>query len=213
MKNYFIVWGCIIKIAFDIETTGINPYMCEIITAYFVNLETGETYDFNSQVLNWSEEAEEIHGISKQEMHKFDEKAYAWEKLLDWLPKKFEAVIYANPQTELGYLHFDVAALKMGIMDHLGINHECKLPCKITSYSIHTLAKQCAQLNLFRPIRDTNTNRQQFSQEKVYAALFNKGYDAHNAKADVHAMLQIYQELNKLLENKNISKRDQLSLL
>ena len=201
------------KIAFDIETTGINPYMCEIITAYFVNLDTGDTYDFNSQVREWSDEAAEIHGIKESEMHKFDEQAYAWEKLINWLPSKFEAIIYANPQTELGYLHFDVAALKMGIMDHLGINHECKLPVKIKSYSVYTLAKQCSQLNLFLPVRDTKTNRQQFSQEKVYAALFRKGYDAHNAKHDVHAMLQIYQELNKLLENKNISKRDQLSLL
>ena len=226
MKSYFIVWGCIIKIFFDIEATDKNPYIAEIIESYFVK-EDGEVYEFESQVREWSEEAEKIHGIREDEMHRFPEKAYAWDRLLDWFPDKFEAVVYANPQSEMGFFYYDTVALKMEIMNHLGINHECKLPIKITTTSVHTLAKQCEALGLFTAIKakdafrlgiSTNinhadSNNKSFMQGSVYYALFGKLYRSHRSKTDTIAMIEIYQHLKKLLENKKIDTTNQLSLL
>lgn len=201
------------KIFVDFESTGINPYQSEALTAFFLR-EDGEAYEFKSKVRTWSEEAAEIHGITESEMHTYPNKDYAWEQLLEWLPSEFEMIVYANYNTQLGYLLFDVVLFKMELMDYLNIDHECKIPIKLTSFSVHSLAKECARLNLFKPFRNPETNRVSFKQESVYKALFDESYDTHNAKADVAAMVRIYRLLMSLkTTNKSMVEKDQLSLL
>ena len=199
------------KIYFDCETTGISVYNSEIITAYFLR-EDGEFYNFKSQVNNWSHDAEEIHKIPEYEMHTYPCKQYAYENLAKWLCANIEFVVYANPNTKDGFMYFDTALLKMELMNVFNIDHEASLPIKFSTFSVHTLAKECAKLGLFSPIKKEN-NRDSFRQTDVYFALFGEKYNAHDAEADVIAMKRIYDTLLELkLENKSIANRKQMSM-
>lgn len=201
------------KIFCDFETTGKNIYQSEIITGYFLK-ENGESLDFKTQVYKWNDDAALIHNISYYEMMSYPSKQKAITELLDFLPKDFELICYANPNTELGYMLFDVAILQMNLMDYLELDFIGDLPVKIKGYSVYNLAKQCFKNGLFTPIKKEETNRNSFSQVNVYKALFNEDYNAHNAKQDVIAMKRIYDKLNYLKDNGvTLTQGNQLSLL
>lgn len=200
------------KIFFDCETTGKNPYICEPIEIFFL-LESGDSYLFQSQVDNWSQSAELIHGITEAETLLYPHKRTAFNDLIEWLPKEFELVCFANPRTELGTMLYDEVVLKMNLMNHLELDNVNHLPFKITSYSVHTLARDCAKKGLFEPYRNPETNRQSFTQENVYRALFDEEYNSHRAESDVNAMKKIYDTLQELRESGiSIASKSQLSL-
>ena len=199
-------------IAFDCESTGISIYNSEIITSYFIDIDTGEFYNFESQVNKWDYEAEKIHRISEATMHTYPPKDYAYEQLLKWLPDEFTALIYSNPRTIDGYLYFDTNLLQMELMNHLNIDRKEDLPVKINTISVYDLAKSTAKKGYFTPIRG-ESGRESFKQEAVYEALFGYKYDnAHDAKVDVLSMIKIYNELNDRLE-KGVVNRNQLELI
>ena len=205
------------KLFFDLETTGISPYSSEVITGFF-QLVNGEniidTHTFASQVSRWSESAAEIHKISEASMMQMPSKKVAYDNLCLWLLSlpSYEAIVYANPNTELGYMHFDIALLQFELMNHLCVDDLFSQPLKPTKItSVHTLAKEAFKDGLFTPIKNEN-NRNSFKQTDVYKALFNDSYNAHDAVDDVNAMIRIYNELMRLRETGEITK-NQLSLL
>jgi len=199
-----------LEIYFDCETTGLNPYADEIITAYFEVHEGGkiiDSYDFKSQTNNWSDEAQKIHKITYEEMRSHPPKKEAFRKLLGWMPKNFSFVTFVNKNTMFGTLNFDVVILENELnllgceRDYLTRKHNAR-----DHITIHTLARQCAKENLFSPVI-SEKGRPSFSQENVYKALFNEKYNSHNAECDVKALVRIRKRLLQL-QDENITLFD-----
>ena len=199
---------------FDCETTGKNPYHCEIITGYIRCNETGDALEIESQVDKWSEDAAKIHGIKYSTMLTYPSKIDAWDRVLKYFgnDRNINLIVYANPQTELGWLLYDVVAFKMHVMNHLQVNKESHMPFYVAGESVHSLAKACHNLGLFEAIKKEGSNRYSFTQENVYMALFGTKYNAHNAKSDVEAMIRIYDKLNQLKKD-GIRNSGQLELI
>lgn len=202
------------RIWFDIESNSKSAYSAEPIEMYFLR-EDGVSYHFKSKIDKWSYEAEEIHGISKAEMLMHPDKKDAFGALISWLPDTFELICFANPQTELGFLLYDVVVFKYSIMNHLNLARDIHLPFEITSSSVHSLAKQCAKECLFDPYRKPETNRVSFTQDNVYLALFGQmPFGSHRAKSDVENMKRIYSRLIELKESgKSIANKQQMELI
>jgi DNA polymerase III alpha subunit (gram-positive type) len=203
-------FGCMLKIYFDCETTGLNPYADEIITAYFEVHKNGivvDSYNFKSQTNNWSDEAQEIHKITYEQMRSHPPKKEAFRNLLGWMPNNFSFVTFVNKNTMFGTLNFDVVILENELnllgceRDFLTRKHNAK-----NHVTIHTLARECAKQNLFQPIM-SDKNRPSFSQENVYMALFGEKYNSHNAKEDVKALVRIHKRLIQL-QDENITLFD-----
>lgn len=217
------------KLFFDIETTGVNPYVSEIITGSFLLLDNHynylSRYEFRSQVDSWNHDAEKIHKISHSETMTYPAKHTALDGLTRWLSSAglFECYLYANPNTELGYLFFDVATLQMQLMNYLDVNLVEKQPFKPQKInSVYLQAKE--MVDYYQPITYSEafkvgitndekhyvSNRLCYKQAAVYYALFNDLYDMHDANADVDAMLRIHVEFNRLKDN---NLKSQLELI
>ena len=188
------------KCFFDCETTSKEIYQAEIIEAYFL-LENGESYHFKSQVDKWSYEAEAIHKIPEQTMLTYPSKKQAYRDLLKWIGQFniTELICFANPNTMYGFMHYDVAIIKVQL-DELAGTHTLfhKYFCS-TVTSVHTMARIAAQKRIFTPIRkksETGKLIQSLTQENVYLALFGEKFDnAHNCISDTNAMVKIYNHL------------------
>lgn len=194
------------NIFIDCETTGKNPYNDEVITM-FLQKEDGTSLMMESQVDNWNDAAASIHGISYPKMLTFQSKNDAWDSVVSFIRplKKINLICYANYQTELGYLLFDVVLFKIGLMNHLGLERENHLPCEITGESVHSLARESHRNGLYEALKNPSTGRYSYKQEAVYAALFNnETYTSHSAFDDVKAMIRIYNHLNNLIKSKTI---------
>jgi DNA polymerase III epsilon subunit-like protein len=193
MKNVF----------FDCETTGINPYCSEIIEAYFY-VNDDVNYYYKARPLEWSNEAQAIHGISYASASLYPDKSIAINNLINWFSNigSFRLITYTNKQTELGYINFDVAILcnELDLNGYPFYTLERKYKMK-PPLSVHETAKWCAKQGYFTAIRGAS-GRQSFTQENVYKALFNQEYNSHAAKEDVLALVKIYNEL-LLLKNEN----------
>lgn len=189
------------NIFFDLETTGLNPHTCEIIEAYFEK-ENGEALHFYARPAKWSEEAEAIHGFSREETRTFPKLSEGLKKLESWLPREpFNFVCYVNPKsnivdngvggnTHLGYYHYDVACLKQAFFD-AGKYFWFMQTFKFTPVSVLELVKRCYALGLIH-IHRKNNGRVSFSQENVAASL-GISYNSHKADEDVKAMRKIYE--------------------
>jgi DNA polymerase elongation subunit (family B) len=193
-----------INIFFDSETTGINPYVSEVIEMYFhVNDEMN--YHYKARPFEWSHEAEVIHKISYAQAMTYPDKMEALTNFIEWLKqfKKFRFINYANKNTQLGYINFDVAILEneLNLVGYPFYFLQNKLGMK-KAESVYYLAKECAKLGLFTPIKNTS-GRDSFSQENVFKALFKSRYNAHNCVDDVLALVRIRAELLRLFDEDN----------
>ena len=188
-----------IDIFYDSETTGINPYCSEIIEAYF-KIDENNDYYLKAKVDKWSIEAEEIHKIPEFKAMQYHDKKTAYRNFLNWLPESFRFITYANMNTELGFINFDVAILE-NELNLLGCpNYFLKNKYKMKqNISVHTMAKEAVKNGLFKPVkRKSKTGRMipSYKQEDVYYALFGERYNnAHDAKVDVIALERIYKYL------------------
>lgn len=207
------------KLFLDIESNSLNPYDAEILTGSFKltdeDLNTVDSYYLESKVNKWSIEAEQIHKISKAEMLTFPDKKDALDAFCNWLNDlgKYEAYVYANPNTELGKIFYDIGTIQFELMNHLCVDRLEEQPFKPQNIiSVYTLAKEAESAGLFTAIKNPKTNRKSFTQPNVFRALFSGDYDAHSCVIDVDAMGAIYKELvyRKLTGKVD---RDQLSLI
>jgi len=197
-----------INVYLDCETTGINPYCSEIIEAFFyINEEN--SFHLKCKPDTWSLEAEKVHKIPEYKAMTYPSKKDAFRELLKWLPKDFRFVTYANMNTELGRINFDVGILVnelnlVGCPNYYLENTYNMKP----SISVHSLAALASRKRLFSPIRkrsETGKMIQSLSQENVYKALFGVKYEnSHNAESDVMAMIKIYNELTMLITSENM---------
>lgn len=187
------------KIFIDFETTGISAHNCEIITGFFLR-EDEEFYYMTARPELWSYEAQEIHGITKQEADKFPPIKSALAGVLGWLPKEFEFICYANPNTPESYLHYDYAVLKCAIF-RLEVNGEAhwwdafqrKFKIKVTS--VYTMVQEaCKDGILDIPMTVKLGNKRASRDLSLKNVAFNLGlvYEAHDAEEDTRVMQRIY---------------------
>ena len=109
---------------------------------------------------------------------------------------------------------YDVVILQLNLMDHLNLNRMEYLPIKIKGKSVHSMAKEAHRRGLIDLISNgaafdlgvltdakkyQGSNRVSYRQITVHYSLFGEFYDAHDAKADVKAMIRIYKLLDDLL--------------
>ena len=193
-------------LAGDVETTGTNVYCSEVITGYFELYDEKfnflDCYDLRSQVLSWSEEAEEIHGISEMEMLSYPTKAEAWGKFNSWIPKSFSFMCFANPNTELGNVIFDKAVIQNELQLFSGEYYLWKNPFMPKEViNVYSMAREAEAKGLFKALM--GKKRKSFRQTDIYRALFGGEYKAHVAQDDVRAMVKIYHELKRLLEQED----------
>lgn len=197
-----------INIFFDNEGTDLNPYTTNIIEAYFY-VNDDINYYYKARPDSWNENAEKIHKISYAQALTYPDKKEALADLYNWLKqfKTFRFITYANKNTELGIINYDVCALwnEFNLQGYSQYFLENELGMQ-KPLSVHDTAKYCAQKGYFTPIRG-KSGRQSFSQKNVYKALFRDSYNAHSAKDDVLALVRIY---NKLLQLNNESNTNLL---
>ena len=203
---YLALGTKMINIFCDAETTGLNCYCDEIIEMYF-HINNDINYHYKARPLEWSYEAEQIHGITYGEANLYPDKSIAIKNLINWFSNigSFRLITYANKNTELGIINFDVACLwnEINLLGYPQYFLENKLGMK-EPLSVHDTAKYCAKNGYFTPIRG-KSGRQSFSQENVYLSLFDEKYNAHNCVDDTKALVKIY---NKLLKLNNESNSD-----
>lgn len=102
----------------DIETTGIDPYLDEIITAYFVitdcDLNIRNKYGIKIKPTKWSEDAERINGISKETASNFGSIQDGIREIEQKTPRddKNVFICHANTSSNRGFVTFDYAFLK-----------------------------------------------------------------------------------------------------
>jgi len=191
------------KCFFDIETNSKEIYKAEIIEAYFL-LDNGEKYHFKSKVDNWSYEAQEIHNIDQATMLTYPDKKQAYRDLLKWIGQFNikEFICFSNPNTMQGFMHFDLAVIKVQLDELAGTHTLFYKYFNDNVTSVHTMARKAAQKRYFTPIKrksETGKMVQSLTQENVFLALFNEKYkNAHRADIDVKAMVKIYNELIRL---------------
>lgn len=95
---------------FDLETTGLDPWRHDIITACFIltdeNYKTIDILETKTQPdasTWWDKEAEKIHGISYQETQKWESRARTCVNIIKFLdqngvtPNNTTTIIQANP--------------------------------------------------------------------------------------------------------------------
>lgn len=189
---------------YDFETNDTDVFKAEILTGYFLD-SYGNEYNMKSQVYVWSDDAEKIHGISYGKMKTFPRKFTAHLDLYDWLEpyeNTHTFISYSNPNTIYGTISYDRGVLINSMLEVLGQDYKVDY-----HISVYALVREAKKRGLFTPIRG-DKGRASYSQPNVYKAIFNKEYDAHNAKADVLAMKEIYDKVTyALTHNTPITSR------
>jgi DNA polymerase III epsilon subunit-like protein len=195
-----------INIFFDNEGTDLNPYVTNIIEAYFY-VNDDINYYYKARPDSWNENAEKVHKISYAQALTYPDKKDALSDLAKWFKqfKSFRFITFANKNTELGVINYDVCALwnEFNLQGYPQYFLENELGMK-APLSVHDTAKYCAKQGYFTPIRG-KSGRQSFTQENVYYALFQEKYNSHNCIDDTLALVKIY---NKLLQLNNESNSD-----
>lgn len=175
------------EIYVDFEATSLNMHFSEIIEGYFYR-EDGESYYLKIRPQVWSYEAEKIHGISYDQAMTYKDAKTGLLGLLKWLPLKWTMVCYANVNHYYNgastYCPYDYGVLGSNIMWTLGYDKFNEYRNRVKWRSVHSKAKEVLRLK-------------KYSQEDV-ARQFDIRYDAHNAKEDVMAMVEIDKKLDRL---------------
>lgn len=177
------------KVFLDLETTGIDTHGSEVVEAYMVS-RVGELHLYNKPRV-WSKEAEKIHKIPYSRVQDKPEIEHNIVLIFDYLrkiKKPIEFWCYTNTNNFVNDrytdCHFDVAILEFWSMmceREFEFRHICK---KHTRNSVWALAKKMIP-NL----------KGGYSQQNV-AKYLGINYNPHNAREDVHAMIQIYKKLS-----------------
>lgn len=198
------------KVFLDCEATDKNWSTAELIEL-FMKTDCGQEFLIQSKVKNWSYEAEKIHNITLKDTAFFTPKNIAIKKIYDILkdfPEDTEYIMHANTSIGNSSVYFDTALLEYEMMN---MDLEFKFKNKT---SVHTMARLAYQKKLFEPMKNPETNRISFSQDRVYEAIFgHKPEGSHRAKTDVLVLEKNYYALQDALENNKKININQLSLI
>jgi DNA polymerase III epsilon subunit-like protein len=176
----------------DLETTHKEPSKAEIISGYFMYLDSSlnviDQYEFKCQPELWdknAEDASQIHGITYYEAMGFEKKYEAYSGLCHWLSRLGSGhfVAHGNRRIFGKFYTFDYAALVCNLLD---AGYYFEFTAKFMSKDIistHSLAKS---LNIASKY-----------DLKSLAQYFNLGeFDHHDAKSDC---VICYELLKKMM--------------
>lgn len=172
----------------DLETTGVNVFDAEIITGFFIHADESfnvkSTYEIKCNPTHWSDEAEKVHGITKQEASGFKKFSEVYQGLINWIdscqPKQMW--MHCNSKVFGKLAFFDHAVLRLSMMG-MGDVPYFKIS-NITPFSTHSLCK----------ITQGSYNFEGFSLDLVCKTL-GISLKHHDAKSDALACLEIIKQL------------------
>lgn len=175
-------------IVLDLETTGVNMFDAEIITGFFIHADESfnikSTYEIKCNPSKWSDEAEKVHGITRQEASTFKKFNEAYQGLIDWIdscqPKQMWMHCNALMFGKLAY--YDHAVLRMNMMN-VGDVPYFKIS-NVKPYSTHTLCK----------ILQGSFNFESLRLDSICKEL-GVQLNHHDAKSDAMACLEIIKQL------------------
>lgn len=175
---------------FDLETTDKNPVGAEILTGFFKvvhNERDIASYDLKIKPDIFKEEAFAIHGITREQAESFPGREYALRELYRFLKENSDSYFCchanANNFGRFGYYDWTVLASNFGFLSQDAYFWFTQLKLKVIS--THTIAKKLVKLDSYSLVS--------------LAAHFGHSYQAHNAKADVEAMIFVYRQLTAKL--------------
>jgi len=175
-------------IVLDLETTGVNVFDAEIITGFFIHADESfnikSTHEIKCNPLKWSDDAEKVHGITRQEASTFKKFSDVYQGLIDWIdscqPKQMWMHCNSTMFGRLAY--FDHAVLRMNMMN-MGDVPYFKIS-NITPFSTHSLCK----------IVQGSFNFESFRLDSICKEL-GVQLNHHDAKSDAMACLEIIKQL------------------
>lgn len=191
---------------YDFETTSINPFLAEILTAYFYITDDEGNFISDLEVKMRPElirsdwlQAQAVHGITKDEALAFPPKQEGLDAIFNFLPSCV-LCCYSNPNAKLGHYQFDYACLKM---QAFSLSYE-KYQWFITKWradnciDVHQMAKQ-AYKNKHIAVKKNKKNRPIFSLDSV-ASAFNFKFVHHDAREDTLVLKDIFFKLKEFVD-------------
>jgi len=190
-------------IVFDIETTGINVHDAEIITGHFISvgkdMQIRSEFSLQCNPFRWSEDAERIHGITREQASTYKRFDQVYSDLLFWLEAQDSRQMWMHTNAKMfGKLVFyDHAVLRLR-MGEMGDAPYFEIE-KHRPYSTHSLAK----------ILQSHFNFEGLSLDLICKDL---GIELkhHDAKSDTMACFEIIKKLLPMttLEDLNNYERE-----
>jgi DNA polymerase III epsilon subunit-like protein len=178
---------------FDLETTGLNPAMSDIITGYFITYNSTKSFSPLDQLYVelrpdvWGIEAERFHGISYVNAMDFPPKTKGLASIFKYMHKYKDStfVCHANYNNgRLGNYYYDWKMIEFQAREidkywgFIKTFHHTKV------ISTHTIAKQVLDLK-------------GYSLDKL-CKHFDIELDHHNCKSDAIATANLYKRLIEL---------------
>ena len=186
----------------DLETTSLDVHSGDWIVGSFglldlKSLVTVSELELTSRPRTWSKEAEEIHGITLEEAQKFPKRSQSMGVLLDWLPDANDFVFccHARTQTEIGFLHFDFAFIKMDFF--LLYNSLCEFYNHMKDEFV------ISTQNIGKDLKKRKLLDVESMKLDVLSAYFKIKLLHHNAESDRKAMEQILREFYAIDQRTN----------
>jgi DNA polymerase III epsilon subunit-like protein len=185
----------------DLETTSVSVFDAEIIEGHFIafdeNFKVLSTFELRCNPMKWSDEAEEIHKISRHVANGYKKFSEVYEGLLDWLCAYNITSFwcYSNVLMFGKQSYYDHAVLRLNMMNMGDVPYFAVE--KIRPFSVHTLCKMC-------------NNHFNFEDHKLSSICKTLGIelDAHNAKSDCEATLEILKRLLPLTTKEEIYEKE-----
>ena len=183
----------------DFESTGIDVFEAEIITGFFAvlddHLNVIETLLIQSNPFRWSEEAELVHGISKNQASKYKRFNKVYPKIINLLEKHKVKEFWCHSNVKLygKIVPYDYALLRMNLFD---CDHEAYwLLNSIKPFSTHSLGKVLQDSFTFSG----------FSLDNMCNTLGIE-LNHHDAESDCMATVQIIKQLLPLTTKEELYK-------
>lgn len=133
----------------DLETTGVNVFDAEIVTGYFlsvnpVTFEIISEFELKCNPFKWSYEAQEVHGITREEAATYKPFREVYSNLINWLVCQDSQEFWCHAKVKMyGKLtFFDHAVLRLRMME-MGDHPYFEIE-KLKPYSTHSLASVLA---------------------------------------------------------------------
>lgn len=176
-------------IIFDLECTGLIPYLDQIITGHFIKCdkdlnvidELAITIMAQCSKRYWNLDAQAIHGVTWAMAKDFDQKEYSFNKIDKFIGDNDILVCFANYRQKTGSYYFDISFIK-ALFDEMKEHHYFYSRVK-KCMSVHTIVKDIG-------MKDR-------SLDGICRQLEVPMTKHHNAKSDAYAALNILLKLRE----------------
>lgn len=173
----------------DLETTGVNVFDAEIITGHFLSVNpltyeiVGE-FELKCNPFKWSYEAQEIHGITKEQAATYSKFSEVYTQLIDWISCQDATEFWCHSRVKMysKLTFFDYAVLRLRMME-MGDAPYFEIE-RLRPFSSHSLAG----------VMGADFGFEKFSLDYLCEALKIK-LNHHDAKSDTYACYELIKKL------------------